>query len=172
MLLVKFSWRKNLKRGCILRRPCLCDEPTDLARVLCPVHVVWPRISAGKGDYDLIFPSLTRSNFNRRLKAAMLGAGFSQGGEFSPHCFRRGATQEMSVMGSSEGQIKAAGCWSGMGFRSYTDTQISDALKISRLIAKPSTSDSEDDPEAPEQVALGNSIRKKLRPFPGRVLSV
>ena len=26
MLIAKFSWRKNCKHGCILRRPCLCGE--------------------------------------------------------------------------------------------------------------------------------------------------
>ena len=28
----KFSWRKNMRHGCILRRPCLCDEKSPLAR--------------------------------------------------------------------------------------------------------------------------------------------
>ena len=34
MLLAKFAWRKNMKRGCILRRPCLCGGPEPMARVL------------------------------------------------------------------------------------------------------------------------------------------
>ena len=87
MLLVKFPWRKNLKRGCILRRPCLCSEASDLARLFCPDHMIWPRVAAGKEDYGLAFPGLSRSNFNRKLKSAMLGAGFSKGGEFPPTAF-------------------------------------------------------------------------------------
>ena len=36
MLIAKFSWRGNFWRGCILRRPCLCDESSCLARVSSP----------------------------------------------------------------------------------------------------------------------------------------
>ena len=172
MLLAKFPRMENLKRCCILRRPCLCGEPSDLACVFRPAHVVWPRIIAGKGGYDFVFHGLARSNFNRRLKAAMLGAGFCQGGGFSPHWFRRGATQELTIAGGPDGQIKAAGCWSGMGFRAYTDTQLSGALGISRLITHPPNSDSDDDPDSPANLFVAESIRKKLRPFPGRVLKV
>ena len=59
-----------------------------------------------------------------------------------------------------------------MGFRAYTDTQLSDALKISRLIIQTSNSDSDDDPDSTANVAMDESLRKKLRPFLGRVLPV
>ena len=46
MLLLKFSRRGNIKSGCILRRPCLCDEASILARIFRPVHMFWPLIRA------------------------------------------------------------------------------------------------------------------------------
>ena len=100
----------------------------------------------------------------------MLGAGFAQGNLFSPHCFRLGATQEIEVAGGSNAQIKAAGCWRGMGFRPYVDTQLTDALKVSRLIARASNSDSDDDFDSPANIAQAGSLRTKLRAFPGRTL--
>ena len=55
-----------------------------------------------------------------------------------------------------------------MGFRAYEDTQLTDALRISHLVATASLSDSEDDPDAPTDVAFVESIRKRLRPLPAR----
>ena len=45
LLLAKFAWRKNLPRGCILRRPRLCNEKSDTTRVLCPIRMLWPRMA-------------------------------------------------------------------------------------------------------------------------------
>ena len=87
MLLVKFPWGGNLKRWCILLRPCFCSEASDSARMFRPVHMMWPQAAAGKRYYGIAFPGLTRSNFNRKLRAALLGAGFSKGGEFHPIAF-------------------------------------------------------------------------------------
>lgn len=55
MLLIKFSRRKNIKRGCIPRRPFLCDEPSTLARIFCPAHKLWPLIRARCRPRDRIF---------------------------------------------------------------------------------------------------------------------
>ena len=48
---------------------------------------------------------------------------------------------------------------------------MTDALKISRLIAAASLSDSEDDPDAPANLAFAGSIRKRLKPFPAKELN-
>ena len=42
LLLVKFSWRREILSGYILRLPCLCGEKEELSRTLCPVHMIWP----------------------------------------------------------------------------------------------------------------------------------
>ena len=169
-LLAKFGWRKNMKHGCILRRPCLCHDSMPLARAICPVHLIWPRISDRVPTDGLLFPSFSAGKFRTTLKSNMTEAGYEYGSRFSSHCFRRGATQELKVDGADDTKIKGAGCWRGMGFRAYADTQLTDALKISRLVAKATISDSEDDPDAPENVAFVESLRKRLRPFPAREL--
>ena len=163
LLLAKFSWRrKNIRSGCILRRQCLCDEKEELAQMLCPIHIIRPLIIAGQPKHGLLSPSLTRPNFNRILNRNMLSAGFPGADWYSSHCFRRGPTQELQLAGSSGGRIKSAGCWAAMGFRSYIDTQMTDALKITRLIASSLTnSDSEDDGEillrAPVKTLFGRN---------------
>ena len=88
-----------------------------------------------------------------------------------PHCFRRGATQEMQLAGNPEHRIKAAGCWAEMGFRSYIDTQMTGALKITRLLVSSLTnSDSDDDWEFPLLTSRADTLRKKLLNFPGSEL--
>ena len=96
----------------------------------------------------------------------MVGDGYAGGGKYSPHCFRRGATQELQIAESSTDSIERTGCLAGMGFRPYIDTKMTDALKISRLMTRIADSDSEEDPAAPMNVAAGTFIRKKLRVFP------
>ena len=167
MLLAKFAWRKNMRRGCILRRPCLCGEPEPPARVLCPIHRIWPQPAARVRTGELLFPTPKYSCI-RNLRANLALAGISQAGKFPSHCFRRGATQELQIAGNPDDTLKRAGCWRGMGFRSYIDTQLTDALKISRIISRPRDSGSDDDPDAPTRIACEDSLRKKLRPFPGR----
>ena len=167
LLLAKFSWRNNIRSGCILRRPCLCDERTELARMLCPVHMIWPRILADCTIHGLLAPSLTRSNFNRILNRNMAASGFPDGGRFLPHCFRRGATHELLLAGHPENRIKAAGFWASMGFRSYIDTQMTGARKITRLIAPAINSYIEDDAEFPIRTSRVDTLREKLRIFAG-----
>ena len=98
----------------------------------------------------------------------MADAGYEYGARFPNRCFRRWVTQEMKVDGSNDSQIKGAGCWRAMGFRAYADRQLTDALEIPRLVEVASLSDSEDDPDAPANVAFVESMRKRFRPFPVR----
>ena len=168
MLIAEFSRRKNLRRGCILRRPCLCDERTTMARVLCPVHQVWPWVKERTRNHGLLFPAYSAAKFNKELKLSMGRCGFPLSGKYSPRAFRRGATQEMQLAEASTETIKTAGCWRGVGFRSYVDTQMTDALKISRLVAHLADTDSEDELEAPFSSGRNEPMRKKLRAFPPR----
>ena len=164
--IVKFSRRKNLPTGCILRRPCLCDETSTLARIFCPVHQIWPRLCDGVEVHGRLFPSLTPHKFNIALKTGMTTAGYPEGGKYSPHCFRRGATKELQMAEQSTDVIKGAGCWAGMGFRSYVDTQMTGALKISRLITRIADSDSDEDRNGPAFVSASDKLRSKLKVFP------
>ena len=109
MLIAKFPWRKNLRMGCILRRHCLCDERTTMARVLCPVHQVWPWVEERTRNHGLLFPTYSAAKFNNELKQSMGRRGFRLSGKYSPHAFRRVATQEMQLAEASTDTIKTAG---------------------------------------------------------------
>ena len=50
-----------------------------------------------------------------------------------PHCFRRGATQEIQLAEASTGAIKKAGCWYGIGFRPYLDANGGRAKNIATV---------------------------------------
>lgn len=138
-----------------------------MARALCPVHRIWPQLAGRIETRCLLFRASKYSiNLQRRVNLAL--AGIPQAGKFHSQCFRRGATQELQISGNPDATLKRAGCWRGMGFRRYIDTQLTDALKIPRLISRPTDPDSDGGPDAPTNIARAGPIRKKLRPFPGR----
>ena len=166
--LAKFPWRKNIRSGCILLLPCLCDETEELSRTLCPVHMIWPLISAGGECRGLLFPSLTRSNFDRMIRRNMTDACFPGGERFAPQCFRAGATQEILNAGNPEHRIKSAGFWAGMDFRIYIDAQMTDALGVARLVVSSINSDVEDDADFPIRTPRDDALRRKPRSLPGR----
>ena len=167
VLLAKFSRRKNMNRGRILRRSCLCGEPEPMARVLFPPHRIWPQLADRFRTGGLLFPTPKYSS-NRHLRANLAMAGISQAGKFPSPCFRRGAAQEMQISGNPDSTLKRAGRRRCMGFRGYIEAQLTDALEISRLISTPTDSDSDGGPDAPTNFACEDSLRKKIRPFPGR----
>ena len=137
-----------------------------LVNAIFPAHQIWHRIDPRVRANDLQSHSLSAGRFGATLKSNLSDAGYEYGNRFPPHCFRRWATQELKVDGSSDAQIKGAGFWRAMGFRSYADTLLTDALEISRLVATASLSESEDAAGAPSNVAVTESMRKRLRPFP------
>ena len=169
-LLAEFACRGNLKRGCILRRPCLRQDTFPLSKAIYHVRQIWHRICLRVRTEDLLRPPFSAGQFGAALKSNMADSGDDYGSRISPHCFRRGATHELHVDGPNDAQIKGAGCWRATGFRAYADTQLTDALMISRLVATASLSAIEDDPDAPANVAFTESIRKRLRPFSARAL--
>ena len=40
-MVIKFRFRKNVRGGCILIRPCLCTMVSPPNRTFCPVHGFW-----------------------------------------------------------------------------------------------------------------------------------
>ena len=55
-----------------------------------------------------------------------------------------------------------------MGIRGYSDTRLTDAMEISRLISRPTDSDNDGGPDSTVNFAIDGPLRKKLTPFPGR----
>ena len=128
--------------------------------------MIWPHIAARVRIGEPIFSDFSSLAFNRAWVEHIADAGFAYAGQFRSHCFRRGATQELLNAGPPTGTIKSAGCWAAKGFRSYIDTQMTDALKIARLAASAVNSDSEDDTGAPVNVEFGLPLTKRREVFP------
>ena len=68
-LVMKLSFRKNISRGVILKRPCFRGLGSRTARSSCPVHALWPAIKSRDVPCHLLFNQVNRRNFNRILKA-------------------------------------------------------------------------------------------------------
>ena len=64
------SW-ENLTCGVIMKRPCLCGLNTDTARLVRPVHSLWPAVQARVPPGRSLFKAVNRRNFNRALKAIL-----------------------------------------------------------------------------------------------------
>ena len=168
VLVIKFPFRKNIRNGCILMRPCLCGEDSPTANDLCPVHMVWPcikdRVEAGAP----LSPSLTANTFNRQLKETMTALGFDQGGLYSPHAFRRGATQEGSDSAPTLATILKTGTCLSACYKNYLDLKADEAIKISTLLLDNVGSDSEDSDRDPtdKRKRLNNLVKKRMRKAP------
>ena len=166
VLVIKFSFRKNIRNGCILMRPCLCDEECVTANALCPVHMVWPVIRDRVAAGDPLFPTLTTNSFNRHLKSTMTAMAVPEGGLFSSHAFRRGATQEIKDSGSTFATILKTGTWRSACYKNYLDLQADEAINISTLLLENLGSDSDDSDHDPKERRMKRKVTKRVRKIP------
>ena len=107
-LVMKFSIRKNLVYGCIIRRPCF-SVWTKQSLALCPAYTFWPLIKARVQSGHLLFPTITRRNLNRIIKAAHEKLADPHSERYSSHAFRRGSAQELQETGSPWAVVDSAG---------------------------------------------------------------
>ena len=98
-LFTKFSWRKNLPSGCILRRPCFCNLTNRKAALIFPVHVFWQLIRCRVDTGKPIFSAVNRRNFNRIPKVVLAKLRIPEADRYSSHAFRRGISQELKESG-------------------------------------------------------------------------
>ena len=168
VLVIKFAFRKNLRNGCILMRPCLCRESDQRAQKLCPVHVIWELIKDRVDPGDPLFPGWSANKVNRTLKILMAELGFDQGGKYSSHAFRRGATNEVKSCGSTLATILKTGTWTSASYKNYLDLQADEAINISRLLIEGLGSDSEesDNDRPKKRVSRTKHMTKKMRKIP------
>ena len=168
VLVIKFSFRKNIRNGCILMRPCLCGCGSDQAGDLCPVHAVWTRIRDRVKAGDPLFPGLTANVFNRQLKATLTAMGTPEGGKFSSHGFRRGATNEVKNSGSTLATILGTGTWLSACYKNYLDLMAGEAINVSTLLLDKLGSDSEEsDPDRPpKRKQREKRVTKRMRAIP------
>ena len=145
-LIIKMSWRKNLTGGCILRRPCLCEDSNLRAQRICPPHRIWPLLAERVSSGERVFPSFRKNNVNQLLKLNLRLVGFSDGHLYTSKAFRRGATQELLTSGYSLEVIKGSGGWNGAGsFKSYVDLEMDSSFRISRLLVALSDGESSEE---------------------------
>ena len=168
VLVIKFAFRKNVRNGCILMRPCLCLEEDQTAQRLCPVHTVWEFIKERVDPGDLLFPDWNANKVNRTLKIMMTQLKFDQGGKYSSHAFRRGATNEVKSCGSTLATILKTGTWTSASYKNYLDLQADEAINISQLLIEGLGSDSGDsDHDRPQkQQRRIKKMTRKMRKIP------
>ena len=164
MLVLKFSFRKNIRGGCVLFRPCLCSEKDQRARTLCPVHAIWPLIRLRTDAGEKIFPTFSPCGVNRTFKKVMTKMGYPDGPKYSSHAFRRGATQEIKDSGSTLALIITSGTWTHAGYKAYLDLQADFAINISRFVLDALGSGSEDDDA--DHPKNEKRVRKRMRGIP------
>ena len=150
-LVTKFRFRKNIRAGCILIRPCLCTMVSQANRTFCPAHGFWASIRPRLTPGDLLFPNISANMFNQRLKKVTRDLNYVGGHRFPPHAFRRGATQEISNSGSILDTVLKSGMWGAACYKSYLDLRADEAANIFALLATALNSDSVDPDIPPDQ---------------------
>ena len=168
ILVAKFSYRKNIPSGCILRRPCICAPKTSAPHPFCPVHILWHHIRRTTLPGEHLFPELTQRNFNPTLKKTFAKASIPDAERFSSHCFRRGATQALKNCEATPRTLVGSGVWNSKAVLGYVDLTQDESAELSTLLLNPSlSSDSEDD-----TLPLRAVIRKRILRLPQLVKSL
>ena len=148
-LVTKFRYRKNVRGGCILIRPCLCTMVSPPNRTFCPVHGFWATKRGRLTPGGLLFPNTSADNFNQRLKRVARDLNCEDG---SSHASRRDATQEIINSGSTFPTISESGIWNSGGYKCYLDLHADEAINISALLSSalgPYSDDPDTLPNAP-----------------------
>ena len=143
-LVTQFRYRKNVRGGCILIRPCLCAMASPPTRTFCPVHGFCATNRGRLIPGGPLFPNTSANNFNQRLKRVMRDLNYEDGHRYSPHAFRRGATQEIINSGSTFPTILKSGICTSGGYKCYLGLRADEAINISSLLASVLDSDSDD----------------------------
>ena len=131
--------------GCILRRPCFCSIGTTRAIARCPVHSFWPLIKARVHSGSLLFPSITRRNVDRIIKAALGRLSVPHAERYSSRGFRRGSAQELKETGPPWTTVDTAGRWRSASLLSYADTSADVESDMANLLPNPLLSESKDE---------------------------
>ena len=130
--------------------------------------MVWPSIRQRVTVGFPLSPRLTANKFNRDLKATMTSLKIDQGGLYSPHAFRRGATQDIKDSGSTLGTILGTGAWLPGNFKHYINLMADDAINVSTVLLDTLGSDSEDsDPDIEtKKVERNKRVTERMREIP------
>ena len=149
VIAIKIRFRKNIRGGCVLIRPCLCAETQEKARLICPVHTCWPLVAGEFGVNKPIFANLHANSVNQQLKAVVVKLRYYMRRRYSSHAIRRGPTEEIKNSGSTCETITKSGTWAAEWYKSCIGLQADAAINISKLPLDAVNSDSNDtEPES------------------------
>ena len=85
------------------------------------MHIFWVRIRCCVAPGAPLFSAVNRRNFNSSLKAVTAQLRVPDDQRYSPHGFRRGATQELKETGSPWSLVATSAVWHSSAFRGYVD---------------------------------------------------
>ena len=141
--MAKFSWRKNIKSGRVIRRPCYCTGDRPDARACCPAHVLWPALRQRVPPGKPLFTAANSRNSNRTLRVVVRRLLISASPRYSSRGFRLWEAQELKEVGPPRDVVATAGLWCSPDFRGYFDLTAEVEHGVGSLF--PAHSDSESD---------------------------
>jgi integrase len=119
-LRISLRRRKNMPRGAVLIRPCICAR----SQLLCPVHTFerWLKSKRFQGrPSGPLFPGLSASSLQRRMQELARRAGHPSWSAIRLHGFRRGMAQDILKRGGSLSEVLRSGGWRSAAFLAYLD---------------------------------------------------
>ena len=154
---VSFALRAFATRQRLLRRPLPCS----------------PDMAAGSREPNASRICVSVVNIPESQQGRQTGRGFAgppSGPKYTPRCCcngGRGAKKALQMQGSSAATARSAGRRSGMFFWSYINTQLTDGVAISCLLAAPPNSGIDDEANEAVRTAAGESLREREWGSPG-----
>ena len=94
-LVIKFRYRKNIRVGCILIRPCLCALASSSNRAFCPVRGLWTTSRGRMTPEGLLSPNTSANSFDRQLRRAMRNLNYEDDRRYSSRVAHQGDTQDI-----------------------------------------------------------------------------
>ena len=162
ILVIKFSFRMNLPRGCTIRRPCICTMRGTRPQPFCPIHAIWEIIRRRVRPGGALVPALSSRNFNPMTKRVFAKAAIPDAERFPPHCFRRGATQALKNSQASARLLAGSGAWNSRAVLGYVDLTQDESAELSAVLLDPSLSSDSEDDLLPSRAA----VRKRILRLP------
>ena len=154
VLATKCKFRRNIRIGRILMRPCLCGDIQRKYRRFLPAHALWPALRGRVVAGDPLFPAIRENSPNRLLKTQSTALDFDRGVAYSPHSFLRGATAEFKNWWLALASILKSGTWPSASYKNYMCAQSVGAIDVSALLIEGSGPDIRDsDHDIPKNAA-------------------
>ena len=135
-LVLKLRTSKNVRRGPILTRPCLCSGNIIDGECLCPVRDFRPAVRRATDIGAFLVAGIGRKNLNRILKASLASLAVIDTNLYSMRGFRRSRIVETKRSGSKLGVILGSGGWGAAGFEEYLLSQEDEELVSNALLTE------------------------------------